>query len=418
MSISNLIYIIFLEAILTLTMIYSYKKISNCELKLNWQKILVITMEILIISLNNIYNLLSIRIICSFIISILLNKLLFKENIKKTIFYTFAYSVISILCELLISLLITSNLKNINFINNTVWAKTLFNFINILILILFFSNKKITNFIRKIQTSVNKSFYVYILLFMNFINTIEILRLENLSNDWILGIAIMNFTYTIISIIIIITEKRSNLILADKNNNIISTNQAYKKIVDECSELKHNFKHDLYSLKLIDKKDINDSIEELIKKYNKKYEWINDLGKIPEGIQGIIYLKQKEAEKNNVKIIANVKEIKEKYNNIINISNILGILIDNAIEAAKNTSNKFVIIDFSEDNLKLKISILNNFNNEIDLDLIGNKKYSTKKRNSGIGLNYIKKIQNKNIKVYYNIENNVFISKIELIKNK
>lgn len=418
MSLKYLLYILFLESILTVTMIYSFKQLSKCELKLNIYKILLIILEIVLVSFNNIYNLLCIRILCAFIISILLNKILFKVNLKKTILYTFIYSFVSILCELLMALLLTNNLKNIDFINTNMWAKTLFNFINIMILLLFFSNKKIIDFIKKVENNINKSLYVYSLLLLTFINVIEVLRLENLSNNFILEVGIINFIYIVITVIIIINEKKSNLILLDRNKNILSTNQAYKKTIEECRELKHNFKHDLYSLKLVDKNELDNTIEKLIKKYNKQFDWINDLEKIPEGIQGIIYLKQKEAEKNNVKIIANVNDIKGKYKNIINISNILGILIDNAIEATKNTSNNFVVVNFMEENNKLQINILNNFNNEIDCELIGTKNYSTKKRNSGIGLNYINKIKDKNIKVSFIIENNVFISKIELINKK
>ncbi len=418
MSLKYLLYILFLESILTVTMIYSFKQLSKCELKLNIYKILLIILEIVLVSLNNIYNLIWFRIFCSFILSITLNKILFRVNLKKTILYTFIYSFVSILCELLMALLLTNNLKNIDFINTNMWAKTLFNFINIMILLLFFSNKKIIDFIKKVENNINKSLYVYSLLLLTFINVIEVLRLENLSNNFILEVGIINFIYIVISVIIIINEKKSNLILLDRNKNILSTNQAYKKTIEECRELKDNFKHDLYSLKLVDKKELDHTIEELIKKYNKQFEWINDLEKIPEGIQGIIYLKQKEAEKNNVKIIANVNDIKGKYKNIINISNILGILIDNAVEATKNTSNNFVVVNFMEENDILQISILNNFNNEINCELIGTKNYSTKKRNSGIGLNYVNKIKDKNIKVGFIIENNVFISKIELINKK
>ncbi len=420
MSLKYLLYILFLESILTVTMIYSFKQLSKCELKLNIYKILLIILEIVLVSLNNIYNLLCIRILCAFIISILLNKILFRVNLKKTILYTFIYSFVSILCELLMALLVTSNLKNIDFFNTTMWVKTLFNFINILILLLFFSNKKIIDFFNKIENLFCNSndFYGYVLIFTSFITFIEVIRAKDLNNHYVLFISSVCFIFIILSVIIILNEKKSNLVLSDRNKNILSTNQAYKKTIEECRELKHNFKHDLYSLKLVDENELDNTIEKLIKKYKKQFDWINDLEKIPEGIQGIIYLKQKEAEKNNVKIIANVKDIKGNYKNIINISNILGILIDNAVEATKNTSNNFVVVNFMEENNKLQINILNNFNNEIDCELIGTKNYSTKKRNSGIGLNYVNKVKDKNIKVGFTVENNVFISKIELINKK
>lgn len=59
------------------------------------------------------------------------------------------------------------------------------------------------------------------------------------------------------------------------------------------------------------------------------------------------------------------------------------------------------------------LKVINKFSNKINLNEIGNKDYSTKNRNSGLGLNYISKIKNKNIKTNIQIVNNLFIASIE-----
>ena len=65
------------------------------------------------------------------------------------------------------------------------------------------------------------------------------------------------------------------------------------------------------------------------------------------------------------------------------------------------------------------LKVINKFSNNINLNEIGNKDYSTKNRNSGIGLNYVNKIKNKNITTKIQIVNNLFISIIEYkISNK
>ena len=52
--------------------------------------------------------------------------------------------------------------------------------------------------------------------------------------------------------------------------------------------------------------------------------------------------------------------------------------MDNAIEASSNAKIKAVYINLDEDNNKVIIEILNTYSNDIDLDNIGNKNYSTK----------------------------------------
>lgn len=167
------------------------------------------------------------------------------------------------------------------------------------------------------------------------------------------------------------------------------------------------------TLKTVVPKNKQTLINNLIKKYNLNCEWLNDMGVIPKGLEGIIYLKKNEAESKNIKLIINnatKQEIAEK--DFLDVSDIIGIMLDNAIEASIVSKNNYVVIDIRDEKDIMYIKIINKFKNSVDTSEIGNKNYSTKVKKSGIGLNYIKKIKNNNIKNSIEIKNDLFIAKV------
>jgi two-component system sensor histidine kinase AgrC len=99
----------------------------------------------------------------------------------------------------------------------------------------------------------------------------------------------------------------------------------------------------------------------------------------------------------NIEIMCNLKSIK---NDIYEITRILGILMDNAIEAASECIEQReiyfqVIKDYNQN--EHRIIIENTYQNKnINLKDIYKKNFSTKERNSGLGLWEVKKIVSKN----------------------
>jgi len=74
--------------------------------------------------------------------------------------------------------------------------------------------------------------------------------------------------------------------------------------------------------------------------------------------------------------------------------------------------SKVIEVNFKEINKSLNIRISNKYINDIDVNKIGNKNYSTKEYKSGLGLNFIKSIKNSKIKVNFKIVDNLFITDI------
>lgn len=97
----------------------------------------------------------------------------------------------------------------------------------------------------------------------------------------------------------------------------------------------------------------------------------------------------------------------------LNFYRVIGILLDNAVEAAEKTVEKTItvlMIDCEE------IVIINSCTQDVDLTKITNFEYTTKENHSGFGLYFVKQYikQHENIELATMIEKNHFIQKLTL----
>jgi len=96
----------------------------------------------------------------------------------------------------------------------------------------------------------------------------------------------------------------------------------------------------------------------------------------------------------NVCILAN--EIDLKHCSDLDYSRMVGILLDNALEAAEESTRRTIEFSIRAKNGKpLETMIINSCNKEIDIDRIFEQGYSTKDNPSGEGLHQIRLIQEK-----------------------
>ena len=150
-----------------------------------------------------------------------------------------------------------------------------------------------------------------------------------------------------------------------------------------------------------------------------------DIKNIPiPGIKGLINYKLLKMKELNIEIEVYVSEevatlnqnhldIKEKNN----LYTILGVILDNAIEASIESKERMISLQFFKDNDDINIILANTFKS-INLDQLEEKGYSSKGKNRGIGLYLVKEIlkHSKNIEKETSIINNFFVQKI-IIKN-
>ena len=89
---------------------------------------------------------------------------------------------------------------------------------------------------------------------------------------------------------------------------------------------------------------------------------------------------------------------------------ILGIFLDNAIEAELDEENKVIEVLFFKDANCKRIIIENTCTKNVDIDKIYTKEFSTKKGNTGLGLWEVKNFvdNNPNFSLETTLENNSF----------
>ena len=122
----------------------------------------------------------------------------------------------------------------------------------------------------------------------------------------------------------------------------------------------------------------------------------------------------------NLGVFLDLNEI-EKYMKIYEFTRILGILMDNAIEAVSECEEKIVHVSFrkEENRNRIVVVIENTYKNkDINIDKIFEKDFSTKsnKTNSGLGLWEVRQIlkKNNNLNLYTTKNDEFFIQQFEI----
>lgn len=195
----------------------------------------------------------------------------------------------------------------------------------------------------------------------------------------------------------------------------------------EMQKFRHDYKNILITMeRYIDNKDLDG-----LKKYFKekiintekntllKNALIHDLGNLElMELKGLLLTKLLTAVEKKIDIQIEIPEkIDSIYMDIIDLSRMIGILIDNAIEASIECENPFINLAIMKTNDNSVLMIIeNNFTNTLDIHQLYKNHYSTKKGNRGYGLNNVKDILNNypNVLMNTSIEENIFIQEIEI----
>ena len=211
----------------------------------------------------------------------------------------------------------------------------------------------------------------------------------------------------------------------EKTEILLNFMSKYEKLIDEHRVMRHELLNNLLVLKNYkNKKESEDLLNELIDNYSNKGIKINNIYNLPSGLKGMFYYKLYGLEdKNydiNIRVNKKVSSLLKKisHNNYLDLNKIVGIVLDNAIEASDKTKNKLLIIDIYDEENNIVIDISNSFRGKIDINKINDKNYSSKGSNRGFGLYILNNIvkENSNISVDQSINNNIFNTKIVINK--
>ena len=359
--------------------------------------------------------------------------LYFLLKIQKSEVLIFSFNTELIVCfsEILISLLLVfCGLESKDIVSNPFYnllANVLISLVSILLIYLKPVNMILKKEINIVTRNRRITKYIYVFTFILYLvllkNGFEVLMMSNYYINLL-------FMISIILIIVIILKNESKYEqLKEENKQMLNYVTKYEKIITAQGKTNHEFKNQLmvirgYAQMHSDK--IIEYIDEIVEDSNKAGSsyLISQLNNFPDGgIKGLLYYKLSIMEDENIKYSINVeKGVKTKLktlstNNYKNITKILGVLLDNAIDASKKSKHKKINISVIKDNKNIIFKIYNTYKGKIDIEKVGTG-YTSKGKGHGYGLRLVKDIINEDklFNISHNLEDNYFVSSLYIKK--
>ena len=206
-------------------------------------------------------------------------------------------------------------------------------------------------------------------------------------------------------------------------------NKSLKSMQDELHGFRHDFSNIMCTIGGYIQVNDMDGLNKYYSQIQKDVTKINNLGALnPETINhpavfALISSKYTKALELGIEMNMNIFLDLNKLNmKIYEFTRVLGILLDNAIEAAKECDEKVINLEIrKESNRNRQVLIVENtfLNKDIDTEKIFEKEYSTKEGNSGLGLWEVRKIlsKNTNLNLFTTKDNIYFKQQLEMYNN-
>lgn len=199
-------------------------------------------------------------------------------------------------------------------------------------------------------------------------------------------------------------------------------------ILDEQRAFRHDYKNMLVSMSVFIRerrmteleKVFYEQVQAPIEEIEKNSRiWINLKNIYPMEFKGFLYEKVLTALSKNIRISLSVyEEIDVSYTKMNELLRIIGVFVDNAIEAAEDTEKGVVNLIFRKTERGILIRIENNFRIAPDISSIFERGYSTKGSGHGNGLYWTKERMKKFPNLIYDfcVEENMVIQQLEMEK--
>lgn len=423
------VFLLFIEAPLSFSLINNVFNLS-CTKKQKYLYILVVSIVGTLASfiLPWPYNIV-LNYLTAFLILYFVMKLSFVKSFIATIFPSIIFNLLgSLLANPYFDLLkITYEQANTILIYRIPFA--LLTYLIVLILNLIIKYRKFTITILEDFDKKSKSIIIF-----NFIFGFICIFLQGILNVKYIDILPIEFTFfnficLLIYFVLSFFSLAKVMSLATTTKKLESAEE-YNKTLHILHDNVRGFKHDFDNIvttiggyiKTNDMEGLEkyySQLQEDCSKVNNLYILNPDIINNP-GIYNLLTTKYSDAEEKGIKVnLTFLLDLNELHMKIYEFARILGILLDNAIDAASECDEKILNIVFRNEakNNRNIILIENTYKDkDVDLNQIFNKGISGKENHTGLGLWEIRQIlkKNNNVNLYTNKNEKYFTQQLEI----
>ncbi|EEK12929.1 quorum-sensing sensor histidine kinase AgrC [Staphylococcus hominis] len=301
-----------------------------------------------------------------------------------------------------------------------------------------YSLKFLLKKLKQSYLSINKNYLIIISIVLVFSFIILYLyskvQTVNISSLKIYGLIFIGIIIFFIALIIIISRYTLRELRYRRNMEEIETYYEYTLQIESINNEMRKFRHDYVNIlttmsEYIRENDMdglktyfNDNIVPMKDNLQMNSIKINGTDNLKvRAIKGLVTTKILQAQEKNIPISIEVPELIDHIEmNTVDLSRIIGIIIDNAIEASEELEDALIRIAFINVETSVMFIVMNKCKEDMPkIHELFQDSFSTKGDNRGLGLTTLKEITDttENVLLDTTIENGYFVQKVEIINN-